>query len=71
MRKLASLGSPTSLSYLMSKKHKAYIQGLRALSPLVDRIRRDFSVGTGQNGSSASSDTSGASFGLIEFEFVL
>ncbi|XP_059438515.1 probable UDP-3-O-acylglucosamine N-acyltransferase 2, mitochondrial [Corylus avellana] len=69
VRKLASLGSSTSLSYLMSKKHKAYIQGPRALSPLVDRIRRDFSVGAGQTGSSASSDTSEDGAGLSPKEF--
>jgi hypothetical protein len=70
VKKLANLGSSTSLSYLMSKNQKAYIQALRALSPWGGSIRRDLSVGAGQTGSSASSDTSGASFELMEVEVV-
>jgi len=68
VRKLANLGSSTSLSYLMSNKHKAYIQGLRALSPWIGSSLRDFSVGAGQTGSSASFDTSGGSCELMEVE---
>jgi len=52
----------------MSKKHKAYIQGLRDLSPWIGSSLRDFSVGAGQTGSSASFDTSGGSCELMEVE---
>ncbi|XP_062161471.1 probable UDP-3-O-acylglucosamine N-acyltransferase 2, mitochondrial isoform X1 [Alnus glutinosa] len=68
-RKLANLGSSTSLSYLMSKKHKAYIQGHRDLSPGIGSSLRDFSVGAGQTGSSASFDTSEDGAGLSPIEF--
>jgi hypothetical protein len=52
----------------MSKKHKAYIQGHRDLSPGIGSSLRDFSVGAGQTGSSASFDTSGGSCELMEVE---